>query len=314
MRKLTAFLLVLALIIAFSSCKEKNNEEDTSASVQESLSEQISSEMHSTEETLVTESLETEVPSTEAPSTETPSTEAPSTEAPSTEAPSSEAPSTEVLATESPVTDSSSDEDVSGWDERKIADFYKTAAEKTGSSVKSEQTVGLQDISVNNGQLGGVFSFVTPILSSFLSGNSTVTDGITGDFEKLSAEDISKAAAYSDGNGIVLEIILKEQEDKASDESREGSVSHGISTVGDLLGIMGQLKEKGLPIEINVEKTVLRYTEPVIRVLIDDSGKIVKGSWSSTVEISLSDYTFAGARVDSTRVVLDNKITVNGGF
>ena len=304
MRKLTAFLLVLALIIAFSSCKEKNNEEDTSASVQESLSEQISSEMYSTEETLVTESLETEVPSTEAPLTEAPSTEAPSTEAPSTEA----------LATESPVTDASSDEDVSGWDERKIADFYKTAAEKTGSSVKSEQTVGLQDISVNNGQLGGVFSFVTPILSSFLSGNSTVTDGITGDFEKLSAEDISKATAYSDGNGIVLEIKLKEQEDKASDESRRGSVSHGISTVGDLLGIMGQLKEKGLPIEINVEKTVLRYTEPVIRVLIDDSGKIVKGSWSSTVEISLSDYTFAGARVDSTRVVLDNKITVNGGF
>lgn len=314
MRKLTAFLLVFALIIAFSSCKEKNNEEDTSASVQESLSEQISSEMYSTEETLVTESLETEMPSTEAPSTEAPSTEAPSTEAPSTEAPSSEAPATEVLATESPVTDSSPDEDVSGWDERKIADFYKTAAEKTGSSVKSEQTVGLQDISVNNGQLGGVFSFVTPILSSFLSGNSTVTDGITGDFEKLSAEDISKATAYSDGNGIVLEIKLKEQEDKASDESREGSVSHGISTVGDLLGIMGQLKEKGLPIEINVDKTVLRYTEPVIRVLIDDSGKIVKGSWSSTVEISLSDYSFAGARVDSTRVVLDNKITVNGGF
>ena len=75
-----------------------------------------------------------------------------------------------------------------------------------------------------------------------------------------------------------------------------------------------QLKEKGLPIDISLENTVLTYTNPVIKVLIDDNSNIVKGTWSCTVEISLSDYKFAGSAVDSTVVVLNNKIVVNGGF
>ena len=77
---------------------------------------------------------------------------------------------------------------------------------------------------------------------------------------------------------------------------------------------MGKLKEFGLPIEISLDKAVLSYSEPHIRVLVDENGKIINGTWEYTVEISLSDYTFAGAKVDSTVVVLENTITVNGGF
>ena len=60
--------------------------------------------------------------------------------------------------------------------------------------------------------------------------------------------------------------------------------------------------------------TVIKYTNPVIKAVISDDGRILNGTWSCTVEISLSDYKFAGSPVDSTMVVLDNKITVNGGF
>ena len=84
--------------------------------------------------------------------------------------------------------------------------------------------------------------------------------------------------------------------------------------VGDLLSIMRQLKEKGLPIDISVENTVVTYSEPVIKAVVDSDGKIVNGTWSCTVEVNLSDYKFAGSKVDSTVVVLDNTITVNGGF
>ena len=87
-----------------------------------------------------------------------------------------------------------------------------------------------------------------------------------------------------------------------------------VYVVGDLLSIMSQLKDKGLPIEISVDKTVITYSEPVIKVLIGSDGKIAKGTWSCNVEISLSDYKFAGSTVDSTRVVLNNKITAGGGF
>ena len=220
---------------------------------------------------------------------------------------------TEPLLTEVQTTEPVK-EDASAWDAAEIVEFYKNAASATGSSVQSSQTVGLSDISVNNGQLGGVFSFVTPILSSFLSSGVTVTDGITGEFEKLSVSDVSSARAYASSKGTVVEITLNEQTDAGDGDRSDGSVAHGIYIVGDLLSVMGQLKEKGLPIDISMENTVIKYTNPVIKAVVSEDGKIINGTWSCTVEISLSDYKFAGSAVDSTRVVLDNKITVNGGF
>lgn len=221
---------------------------------------------------------------------------------------------TEPVIVTRPATTEAVKEDASSWDKERVVEFYKNAAEITGASVKSQQTVGLQDISVNNGQLSGVFSFVTPILSSFLSSSITETDGITGDFRSLTPADVSSARAYESTNGTVVEITLNSQTDNASEDRNDGSVAHGISVVADLPSIMSQLKEKGLPIDIALEKTVLEYTDPVIKAVVDKDGKIVSGTWSCTVEISLSDYKFAGSNVDSTVVVLDNKITVNGGF
>ncbi len=230
------------------------------------------------------------------------------------------APETTTVAeatTAEPVTEAATTapakEDVSTWDTARVVEFYKNAAAATGNSVQSSQTVGLSDISVNNGQLGGVFSFVTPILSSFLSSSATVTDGITGDFGRLTASDVSSARAYEGSRGTVVEITLNEQTDTGSGKS-DGSVAHGIYIVGDLLSVMSQLKDKGLPIDIDAEKTVIKYTKPVIKAVISEDGKVINGTWSCNVEISLSDYKFAGSPVDSTRVVLDNKITVNGGF
>lgn len=224
-----------------------------------------------------------------------------------------EAVTVPATETQPSVTEAVKD-DVTTWDTEKIVEFYKNAAAATGTSVKSQQTVGLQDISVNNGQLDGVFSFVTPILSSFLSSSVTETDGITGDFMKLTAEDVSSARAYESSKGTVVEITLNGQTNNATENTADGSVAHGIYVVGDLPSIMGQLNEKGLPIEISLDKTVLTYTQPVIKAVVGADGKIVNGTWSCTVEISLSDYKFAGSTVNSTRVVLDNKIVVSGGF
>lgn len=294
--KTTALILSVSLLFTLSSCKTEAPSPETTLSEEttgEVLTEAQTTAQYISEETSAPAVIETTaVPETEA------LTEA-STEAPSeavTEAPSE------------PVS-----EDVSAWDIEKTVSFYRSAAEKTGSSVSSSQIVELSDISVNNGALGGMFSFVTPVLSKFLSSKATVTNGITGDFTKLSAEDIVSARAYKAAGGTAVEITLKEQSGNAS-ESTDGSVAHGISIVGDLGSVMTQLKGAGLPIDISVEKTIISYSEPVIKVLVGEDGEIVNGYWSCNMEVSLSDYTFAGARVDSTRVVLKNIITVNDGF
>ena len=294
MRRFTAFFTAFVLIFAFSSCTTVSVEETTYNSGEaEIITQAPVQETAGYVET-------TAVQATLAPETTT----AEATTAESTTVP----PVTEAQTT------APAKEDVTQWDTARVIEFYKNAAAATGSSVKSSQTVGLSDISVNNGQLDGVFSFVTPILSSFLSSSATVKDGITGDFGKLTATDAVSARAYESTGGTVVEITLNEQTDTGSSDSRDGSVAHGIYIVGDLLSVMGQLKSKGLPIDIDTEKAVIKYTDPVIRVLVSDDGKIVNGTWSCTVEISLSDYKFAGSPVDSTVVVLNNKITVNGGF
>lgn len=315
LRKLVSLMTVFAVLFVLSSCKDTVVDETTDAfaQVETTTAEDIQTQETTTEaatEAQTTTEIQTTAPVTETTTVtqETTATETTTQVIETTEAPTQAPPVTEVQTTEA-VT-----EDVSSWDVQKVVEFYKNAAQRTGTSAKSQQTVELKDISVNNGQLGGMFSFVTPILSSFLSSSVTETDGITGDFSLLTAADVSSAKAYEAENGTAVEITLNSQTDSAASQTRDGSVAHGISVVGDLPSIMSQLKEKGLPIDISLENTVLTYTNPVIKVLIDDNSNIVKGTWSCTVEISLSDYKFAGSAVDSTVVVLNNKIVVNGGF
>ncbi len=297
LRRFGCFIMLAAFLLAVSACNKPTVEPQSDAqSSGEVLTEQPTPAYDNT--TVNEEPVEsvTQVDSTAA----------------ATEIPSAE--TTEADAVTQPQSTQSAAETAASWNAEQIVAFYKGAAEKTGKTVQSSQTVGLQDISVNNGALSGVFSYITPILSSFLSSSVTETDGITGEFSLLTADDVKSAKAYECTAGTAVEITLKSQTDNADSDRTDGSVAHGISVVGDLPLIMGQLKEKGLPIDISTENTVLTYTEPVIKAVIGKDGSIVNGTWSCTVEISLSDYKFAGAKVDSTVVVLDNKITVDGGF
>ncbi len=306
MKKTASFILAFVFLFILSSCNDKKDVTSTT--------ETDETQYYQATESVITEA-QTETISAEASLTEaTVAYEATTAyEVQMTEAVTQAVYTTEALITEAAVTDAVSS-DASSWDKEKIVEVYKTAAEKTGTSVKSEQTVGLQDISVNNGQLGGVFSFVTPILSSFLSSSTTVTDGITGEYQLLTSSDVASARAYEGSKGTVIEMTLNTQTNSGDTDTSEGSVAHGIYVVGDLLSVMSQLKDKGLPLDISLENTVITYSEPEIRVLIDSEGKIVNGTWSCVVEISLSNYKFAGSTVDSTVVVLNNKITAGGGF
>lgn len=302
LKKSVAFVMLSAFLFAFSSCNTATVEETTYSVTQATV--------QTTENIIIQETSTEAVQTTEATTEATTQAEVTTTEVQTTEAQTTQP----VIETTTEMQTTAAEDDVTLWDTQKIVSFYKDAATATGSSVKSQQSVGLKDISVNNGQLGGIFSFVTPILSSFLSSSVTETHGITGDFIKLTAEDISSAKAYKCSKGTAVEITLNPQSDNASADVKDGSVAHGISVVGDLPSIMSQLEDKGLPIDISMENTVLSYTEPVIKAVIDENGNITNGTWSCTVEISLSDYKFAGSPVDSTIVVLDNKITTNGGF
>lgn len=195
-----------------------------------------------------------------------------------------------------------------------IIEFYKKAAEKSNKNAKSEQIITLKDISINNGQFEGVIDFVMPIMSKLLANNSTDKDGITGGYTNLIEADIRSAKAYASGDNTVIEMVMNEQTDGAHGDALSGPVGHAITAVGNISVVTDQLNDLGLPIAISDKDTSIHYTNPVVKVLIDKNGNIIKGTWSYTVEIMLNNYKVGKSTVDTTSVIMDNVITVNGGF
>ena len=49
-------------------------------------------------------------------------------------------------------------------------------------------------------------------------------------------------------------------------------------------------------------------------MVIDSNGKIANGTWSYTVAINLNQYKVGNKTVESTKIVMNNVLTVNGGF
>ena len=204
--------------------------------------------------------------------------------------------------------------DIGEYTKSEIAEAYKNAAIKSHSSVTSQHAVEITKISINGKELGGAFDFVKGIISTFISNNSEDSKGITGGYKNLTDSDIDFARIYKVGNNTAIEMVMNNQTDGAKASVQGGSVGHAIDVVGDISTVTNELTELGLPIEISSETTTIHYTNPTVKVLIDENGKIICGTWRYTVEIRLKNYKAFGADVESSSIVMDNVITVNGGF
>lgn len=195
-----------------------------------------------------------------------------------------------------------------------IIEAYKNAAVKSASGVTSQHSVEITNIIINGEELGSGFDFIKKIINKFISNNTEDSKGITGGYTKLTENDAASAKAYSAGNNTALEMVMKNQTDGAKTDIHSGSVGHAIDVVGDISVVTNELTELGLPIEIPSESVTIHYTNPTVKVLIDGNGKIVKGTWSYTVEIRLNNYKVFSTNVESSSIIMNNVITVNGGF
>ena len=210
-------------------------------------------------------------------------------------------------------------DDPKEWTEEEIVEFYKEAAIKS-TAAKSMQTMTMTDLVVNNGDgLIGVFvEMVTPLFKSTLEKNSTEFDGITGGYEKLSADDVKTAKAYKSGNYTVVEMTMIEQVDGIHGDAKEGTVGHAISVVGDMSVI-----EEELPmftIDFENSDLSIRYKNPTLKVKINDKGVIEKGTWSYDVVVNLTNLYIKNNRLPIELTIRSGYgsvaylITTGGGF
>lgn len=284
-KKMFAIILSVLTVLSMTACKDNSVAEDnrditSNNSVEETTYSDINENMYETY--LTTEEENTDVSSSE----------------------QAAELSTTAVSVKNPAT----------LTKAEIVDIYKKAAQKSSASAVSQHSVTVTKISINNEELGGGFDFIKKIISTFISNNSEDSKGITGGYNNLTESDVYSARAYAVGENTAIEIVLNEQTDGAKGSIHGGSVGHAIDVVGDISTVTDELTELGLPIEISSETTSIHYTNPVVKVLIDGNGRIVKGTWKYTVDIRLDKFKAFGADVENASIVMDNVITVNGGF
>ncbi len=197
-----------------------------------------------------------------------------------------------------------------------IINTYINAAKMTTSSVVSVQKISLNDIIINDGSgfANSIIKMVKPVISTVVSANSTEFNGITGGYANMSESDVKTAELKTNGTKKSLKLTMNEQTDTVNTDINSGSVGHAISVIGDLSSVMGQLSDSGLPLEISDENISMTYKNAYVNVTIDESGKIINGTWFYTVTINLTDFSVAGSTVDKTSVEILNTITFNNGF
>ena len=296
-KKLLALILALVMIFTLVGCGKDENpqasDESTTEEAVEDVVEDITDTTADVDETEATDenketTVEDEVTSDESAENEE-----------STSGESDE---------EKPISD-----DPAEWSKEQIVEEYKKAAKASHKGTKTKHEVLIKDISVNNGQFEGFFDFIMSIMSKFLEKNTEDKDGITGGYNDLTADDVKSAKAYKVGHKIAIELVMKDQVSGMKEPANSGSVGHAITTVGDISDVVNQFKDLGLPLELNEKATKIYYTNPTVNVVIEN-GKIVNGTWKYTVEIRMDDYKAFGKDVKTTSIIMDNILTVNGGF
>lgn len=296
MKKIAAVLTAFLMLFAFASCtdnKDVNEENKPTEIVTDNAGEAVTDDSG---ETVTKVIEETTLPD----STATESTTLPETTVP-------------------PV--SLSSDNPAEWTNEEIVEFYKAAAIKSKTKVKSTEYKNLVEMVVNDGEgfIGTFVEMATPFLVKALEDSQVEFDGITGGYEDLVASDVQSAKAYKSGEYTVVEMKMKEQTDGIHADRYGGTVGHAISVLGDISEVEEALAE-WFKIDFDNAKITLRYTEPVLKVKINKDGVIEKGTWSYTIKVNVANLHVAAVRLpleitaETAHGEIDYRVTVGGGF
>ncbi len=290
MKKFTAILMAFLMALTFASCKdnadiETTTEQQADNDVTQNVTDVYSEDVFDSQQTVSPETMSTTVATTK-------------------------------LATENIPTET----DPSKWTDEEIVAFYKAAAIRSKTKVKSTEYKNLSEMVVNDGDgfLGTLVELVTPFLISALEDSQVEFDGITGGYENLEVSDAQSIKAYKSGEYTVVEMTMKNQTDGIHADRYSGTVGHAISVVGDISSV-----EEALPmLEIGFEEAdiKLHYKDAKLKVKINENGIIEKGTWSYEIYITAANLYVGGRRlplsatVESGYGTVDYIITVGGGF
>lgn len=286
MKKILALILALAMVFAFAACKGNDKDDETTT-------EPVGAVDGSTEAAPVDGSEDssdaTDVSgdaSTEAQTTPDGSVVEPSNAG-------TQQGGTQQGGTQQGGT--ATTKGLNSTDPATVAAFYCKARKATNPAPKGHQTLTLGNGGKIEGEgfVGTIVKLGSGVIDSVLKKNSTETDWIpAGSHADIKASDVKSASAKVNGNYTEVSMTFKEQTDGSDGDSKNGGpVARGVGTLGS---IDGALKDLGAEIKSGRENVKLTYVNAKLNCKIDNNtGKIVSGTWSYTVQIRISEATIS---------------------
>lgn len=200
------------------------------------------------------------------------------------------------------------------WSTEEIVAVYKNAASKSHPVVESSQIMLMPKLVVNDGDgaLGAFLKMISPVIQTVLKNNATTYGGVTGGYTKMVPEDVQSAKAYREGDYIVIEMLMVEQVDGIYGDFQGGSVGHAINVLGNVATAVEQFP--AFDIKFEEADIKVHYTKPMVKVRINNSGIIEKGTWSYDSLIYIRHLDVNGIMIDKADAEIDYIITIGGGF
>ena len=283
MKKILALILALAMVFAFAACKGNDKDDETTTEPVGAVdgnteAAPVDGSEGSSDATDVSGDASTEAQTTPDGSVVEPSN-AGTQQGGNTQQGGSTAPAKGLNSTD-PAT---------------VAAFYCKARKATKPAPKGQQTLTLGNGGKIEGEgfVGTIVKLGSGVIDSVLKKNSTETDWIpAGNHADIKASDVKSASAKVNGNYTEVSMTFKEQTDGSDGDSKNGGpVARGVGTLGS---IDGALKDLGAEIKSGRENVKLTYVNAKLNCKIDNNtGKIVSGTWSYTVQIRISEATIS---------------------
>ena len=287
MKKILALILALAMVFAFAACKGNDKDDETTTEPVGAVdgnteAAPVDGSEGSSDATDVSGDASTEAQTTPDGSVVEPSN-AGTQQGGNTQQGGSTAPAKGLNSTD-PAT---------------VAAFYCKARKATKPAPKGQQTLTLGNGGKIEGEgfVGTIAKLGSGIIDGALKKNSTETDWIPAGSHadiivRSDKSDVKSASAKVNGNYTEVSMTFKEQTDGSDGDSKNGGpVARGVGTLGS---IDGALKDLGAEIKSGRENVKLTYVNAKLNCKIDNNtGKIVSGTWSYTVQIRISEATIS---------------------
>lgn len=306
MKKIIAILLALSLMFVFVACNNDTNNDPKETQTQNTTDDQA----------VNSGDVDVEEPSTDENASEEPSTDENTSEEPSTDKADDKNDKEDKNDKDDEQTTKKEElpADPAKWSKEQIVEYYKQSAIKTHPTAKSSQTMELTKLVVNDGDgaLNFFLNMIKPAISTVIKNNSTTYGGLTGGFKNLQASDVKTAKAYKQGNYTVVELYMVEQTDGMYGDAQSGTVGHAINVLGNIATAVEQFPQ--FDIKYKEADIKICYTNPTVKVKINDKGIIEKGTWSYDADIAIRHLEISGIMVNKADAIMKYVIVVGGGF